>query len=385
MLLAKTGLEASRLHILDVLEAVLPHLFKMLLRSILPNVANGGLASSALHGMFAKAPPAMQARLEEVLSGTPFVTTVLSDYLEEMAEALEETGATYDLGALRAAAMGKGLPEKAAAIWKRVMGEFGHRGVGELDISTTRYNEEPDMLLEQVLSFMQMPKESRPKGLFAVATRKQTEAVDTCSEWLAANKGAVSVFQGNVKRYHALFRYRESPKYIIIKFVELSRLQVLRQAEDLVKAGRLDRAADVWCAKAHTPSGRQRKSRRSIVDHRYLKLHDLRRFHHDPSIDVREVLQERKALRAQNAHVKSWPKFFTSRGRVLKPKPREAKEGEVAGHPVSAGVVQGRVKVLRAPREKPLAVGEILVAKESCTLCHCAWHGSETKAPRWLL
>merc|ERR1719510_2090976 len=45
------------------------------------------------------------------------------------------------------------------------------------------------------------------------------------------------------------------------------------------------------------------------------------------------------------------------------PKPRKAKDGEVAGHPVSAGVVRGRIKVLLGPREKPLLTGEILVAR----------------------
>merc|ERR1712216_43048 len=144
-----------------------------------------------------------------------------------------------------------------------------------------------------------------------------------------------------LRAYNELFCYRESWKYLVIKFVDLCRLEVLAQADSLVGSDRMDTQSDVW----------------------FLTLDDLRLIDHDPSMNVRELLAERRAYRDRTAHVKSWPKVVTSRGRMLRPKPRPAKEGEVAGHAVSAGKVVGRIKMLNTPREKPLLTGEILVAK----------------------
>jgi len=260
-----------------------------------------------------------------------------------MADALEESGRTFSLAQLLAevTGIGHGLPEQARHTWRLVLDQFGHRGVGELDISQPRYRDDPTMLLEQVVAFLSMDKSTRPKGLAAQALQQRDVAIESLSKWLVENRGDVAEFKRQVERYHSHFRYRESGKYLIIKFVELARLDTLKQAEAFLQAGRIDKIEDVWL----------------------LTLDDLRRIHWDSSVDVRALTAERRATRERNAHVKSWPKVITSRGRVLRPKPREAKEGEVPGHAVSPGTVQGRIKVLSHPREKPLLTGEILVAK----------------------
>ena len=57
------------------------------------------------------------------------------------------------------------------------------------------------------------------------------------------------------------------------------------------------------------------------------------------------------------------PNFIDSRGKILRPPRKEAKEGELVGEPISPGIVQGKVKVLHEPDEKPVLPGEILVAR----------------------
>mmetsp|Transcript_129478 Transcript_129478/g.335852 ORF Transcript_129478/g.335852 Transcript_129478/m.335852 type:complete len:967 (-) Transcript_129478:160-3060(-) len=340
---AKIAKVEGELHVLDLLEAVFPTLAKNLLYGLVATTVSGGLAIKNVNGMFAKAPADLQALVEDVTKGSSFVTTVLSDLLEDMVDALEESGNTLSLDQLLAAVKGEGpdLPEKAQHVWKLVIDQFGHRGVGELDMSQPRYRDDPTMLLDQVVAFLSMDKSTRPKGLAAQARLQRDVAMESLSKWLAENRGDVAEFRRQVERYHAHFRYRESGKYLIIKFVELARLETLRQAEALLQAGRIDKVEDVWL----------------------LTLDDLRRIDRDSSADVRALVAERRATRQKNAQVKSWPKVLTSRGRVLRPRPREAKEGEVLGHAVSPGVVQGRIKVLSHPREKPLLTGEILVAK----------------------
>jgi len=340
---AKVGKPEGKLHCLDLLEAVLPAVLKALIYGLVATALSGGVAIQNIHAMFTKAPADLQAMVEDVTKGSSFVTTVLSDLLEEMAEALEASGKTFSLEQLVAEvnAGGQGLPEKAQHVWKVVIDQFGHRGVGELDMSMPRYRDDPTMLLDQVVAFFSMDASIRPKGLAAQARRQRDAAVEALSKWLTDNRGNAAMFERQVERYHSHFRYRESGKYLLIKYVELMRLEVLEQGKALLQAGQIDKIEDVWL----------------------LTLEDLRRIHWTSSVDVRALVAQRRATRSKNAHVKSWPKVITSRGRALRPKPREAKEGEVPGHAVAPGTVQGRIKVLRSPREKPLLTGEILVAK----------------------
>lgn len=331
-------------HVLDLLEAVMPTICKSVLNGLVATTISGGLGKSNINKMFAKAPEDVKALTDDLTQGCGFVTTVLSDLLEEMAEALEETGRSWTLEELKAASCGvdgQSLPPKAGALWQTVIEQFGHRGVGELDMSTPRYWEDPGLLLEQVVSMFSLEKSMRPKGMAAKAVQKREDSVSRLSAWLVESRLNVADFQLQLQRYHSHFCYRESGKYLVIKLVELSRLEVLEQGKRLLTAGQIDVMEDVWL----------------------LTLEDLRRIHCDKTVDVRKLVGERKAARAKNAHAKNWPKVVTSRGRCLRPQPREAKEGEVAGHAVSPGVVQGRIKVLHDPREKPLLTGEILVAK----------------------
>jgi len=313
------------------------------LKGGIPAVVAGGLAMGRVASAFEKAPGDVRALLDDVSQGTTFVTTDLSLLLEDMADALEEAGQSPDVASLLASvgSGGEGLPTKAQEVWEAVLDQFGHRGVGELDISSPRYREAPDMLLEQVVSICGLERSMRPRSLAAAAGAKREAAVARLSAWLSANGGDAGAFEANVRAYHSMFRYRESPKYLLIKFVDLCRQDVLAQAAGLVRDGRLDEARDAW----------------------WLTLDDLRRVHQDGLVDVRALVRERRAHQDRNAHVRSWPKVITSRGRVVRCRVRDAKEGEVAGHPVSAGVARGRVKVLRDPREKPLLTGEVLVAR----------------------
>jgi len=341
---AKMGKASSaELHFSDMLEAVLPSVCLAIVYGLVAPTISGGLASSNITEMFAKAPENVKAKVDDALQGTSFVTTVLSDQLDEMADAIRAAGKSYTLEELMIVWKngGKGWPEKVQSIWQIIIDQFGHRGYQELDIKAPRYREDPSMLFEQVVAFLGMEKGMRPLGLADKATRAKDAACQELRAWLEQNRGNVSAFDKQIERYHAHFKYRESGKYLLIKLVDLGRLEILKQSEALVQAGKIDAMEDVG----------------------FLTLDDLKNLYYDSSIDVRAIVSQRRDARAVNAHVKSWPKVVTSRGRFVKAKPRKAKEGEVAGHAVSAGVVQGRIKVLSHPREKPLLTGEILVAK----------------------
>jgi phosphoenolpyruvate synthase/pyruvate phosphate dikinase len=80
-------------------------------------------------------------------------------------------------------------------------------------------------------------------------------------------------------------------------------------------------------------------------------------------IDLRIVGASNRQFADRLRAVSVLPSIFDSRGHILRPKPVPPKEGEVAGTPISPGIIQGRIKVLHSPDEKPLLRGEIIVAR----------------------
>ena len=83
----------------------------------------------------------------------------------------------------------------------------------------------------------------------------------------------------------------------------------------------------------------------------------------DPSLDLRVVCEERtRFVKVLAAQVRDFPPVIDSRGRILRPPPRQERPGELSGMAVSPGVVTGPVKVLHSPDEKPVNKGDVLVA-----------------------
>lgn len=76
-------------------------------------------------------------------------------------------------------------------------------------------------------------------------------------------------------------------------------------------------------------------------------------FPEDRSFTIRKKL---------DAQVTRFPAVIDSRGRILRPPPRENTPGLLTGMAVSPGVVIGPVKILLSPYEKGLEKGDVLVA-----------------------
>jgi pyruvate,water dikinase len=122
---------------------------------------------------------------------------------------------------------------------------------------------------------------------------------------------------------------------------DMLRKRVLAAAQSLVDAGRLDNLEQVFD----------------------LKLDELDRGMIDPSVDLRALAEKNTRFLKKLRHIREFPRIIDSRGKILRPPKRKAREGELAGEPISIGTVQGKVKVLHRPDEKPVLPGEILVAR----------------------
>jgi pyruvate,water dikinase len=83
----------------------------------------------------------------------------------------------------------------------------------------------------------------------------------------------------------------------------------------------------------------------------------------DQSLDLRLLAEKNTAFLKKVKHIRDFPRVIDSRGKIFHPPQRAITENEVAGQPISPGVVRGPVKVLHTPDEKPVLPGDILVAR----------------------
>jgi len=138
-----------------------------------------------------------------------------------------------------------------------------------------------------------------------------------------------------------LMPVREHPKYMLIRLRGLVREVILECAAMLVQQGHLEEDGDVW----------------------YLDWNELEAALRDPSQELRPLIHAR-----QQDHLRFWqmvpPRVITSDGEI----PAVSHEavgipaGALAGSPVSAGVVEGKAKVILDPQKELLSPGEILIA-----------------------
>ncbi|MBN2909436.1 phosphoenolpyruvate synthase [Polycladomyces sp. WAk] len=227
----------------------------------------------------------------------------------------------------------------------RFMERFGMRAPGEIDITRVRYKEAPTMLVPSILSHMRSnaPNEHREK--FKQGEQEANEAIQSLLKRVKATPGGTRKAK-KLSRLITLYRntvgIRELPKYIMIRYFDIYREAILEEANTLFEKGILEKKEDVF----------------------YLTLDELvalleNRFNGD----VRELIHSRKALEERYRKLTP-PLVITSSGEVFTAEisNEQAPLGALVGIPVSAGVAEGYVKVVRRLEEGSLNKGDILVA-----------------------
>ncbi len=302
----------------------------------IPMILAAQLAQQRIKGLFKAEAAQVQDHLINLGIALPGNKTT------EMGEAMYALAADPELkrfdGAadfLSALKQGSVAPDFARH-WETFLAEFGFRCPGEIDPATPRPYENPAGLFEQLKSMHAGGETS-----FFDAARAKREAAYQTLYVLARQKGKARAFERYYKRWLTFGGYRETPKYYIIKVVDLFRRQALAVARKFVAAGRLD-----------TPE--------QIFD---LTIADIDRAVNDPSLDLRALARERSAPIQKIRKSKLTARMIDSRGKIFYPPRKAAADGALSGVPISPGVAQGRVKVLHAANEKSLLPGEILVAR----------------------
>jgi rifampicin phosphotransferase len=219
---------------------------------------------------------------------------------------------------------------------------YGMRCPGEIDITRTRWSEQPSALVPMILAHVRNFEPGAGSRRFEQGRReaamKERELLARLRALPDGERKAGETKQ-MIDRVRTFAGYREYPKYGMVSRYFVYKQALLREAERLKLGGVLCEAQDIF----------------------YLTLHELHEVARDKAADD-ELIQQRKD--AFNSYLSlTPPRVLTSEGEVLAGSYRreDLPAGALVGLPVSGGVVEGRARVILDMAQADLEPGDILV------------------------
>jgi pyruvate,water dikinase len=216
------------------------------------------------------------------------------------------------------------------------------RCAGEIDVTRPRWSEAPTTLVPLILSNIKNFRPGEGARLFErgrrEAAKKEQELLERLLQ-LPDGEQKAEETRRMIRRLRAFIGYREYPKYGIVCRYLLYKQALLDEAGRLVRAHVLKEREDIY----------------------YLTLQELREVVRTREVDPR-LVGERKAEHEQHWRLTP-PRVITSDGEVVAGsyKRDNLPAGALVGLPVSAGVVEGRARVLANMADAELEPGDILV------------------------
>jgi phosphoenolpyruvate synthase/pyruvate phosphate dikinase len=234
-----------------------------------------------------------------------------------------------------------GGPEAHDAI-RAYLDKYGMRGVGEIDVTRTRWSEAPTTLVPLILSNIKNFERGAASRKFEQgrqeAAKKEQELLERLGQ-LPDGPRKAGETQRMISRLRTFMGYREYPKYGIVNRYFLYKQALLEEARRLVRANVLQSQEDIY----------------------YLTFQELREVVHTHKLDG-QIVSQRKAEHERNRKLTP-PRVLTSDGEIVAGvyKRAELPAGALVGLAVSAGVVEGRARVLSGMADAELEAGDILV------------------------
>jgi pyruvate,water dikinase len=234
-----------------------------------------------------------------------------------------------------------GGPQVRQAI-RAFLETYGMRCVGEIDITRPRWSEHPIALVPLILGNVRNFEPGAAQRQFEQGLREAGKQERDLLRRLRAQPGGdekAAETKRMIDRLRTFIGYREYPKYAIVSRHFVYKQALLEEADRLVHRGVLRDREDIFYVSLEELGDAVRTGRLNE------KLVALRR----------EEFVSQQALRP--------PRVLTSEGEALEGAYRRAgiPAGVLAGVAVSAGVVEGRARVVHDIAQADLVPGDILV------------------------
>ncbi|WP_066633437.1 rifamycin-inactivating phosphotransferase [Desulfolucanica intricata] len=220
--------------------------------------------------------------------------------------------------------------------------KYGMRGTGEIDITRPRWREAPTQLVPAILSHIKSVRPGQHRRDFLAGKQEAEAAAGRLPERLRQTPRGffkARCMQRLIKVHRSLIGIREHPKYFIVQNLDMIKRAILEEADKLVADGILDHPEEVF----------------------WFSLQEIKEIIETQRVD-RNVITMRKEKFQHDAKLTP-PRVITGEGEIITVKPGvHVPPGALAGSPVSAGVVEGRARVILKLEEAKMNKGDILVA-----------------------
>src|SRR5512132_2052479 len=220
--------------------------------------------------------------------------------------------------------------------------KYGMRCVGEIDITKPRWSERPTTLVPVILGNIKNFEPGAGARRFEQGRQEAWEKEQELLERLRAlpdGERKAEEATRMIDRVRTFIGYREYPKYGMVSRYFVYKQALLEEAERLVQAHVLHEKEDIFYL-------------------RLQELHDVVRTNH---VDDQLICRRKDAFRSYQALTP--PRVLTSDGEVIAGAYRrdDVPTGALVGLPVSAGVIEGRARVILDMAQADLEAGDILV------------------------
>ncbi len=234
-----------------------------------------------------------------------------------------------------------GGPEARDAI-RAWLDSYGMRCVGEIDITRPRWSERPRTLLPLILANIRNFEPGAGKRRFEQglqAARQKEQEVLARLLVLPDGERKAEETRRMIDRVRTFIGYREYPKYGKVSRSFVYKQALLEEAGRLVQAQVLREKEDIF----------------------YLTLHELQDVLRTNRVDDQLIRERKEAFQSYLALTP--PRVLTSDGEAVAGAYRrdDFPDGALAGLPVSAGIVEGRARVVLDMADAALEPGDILV------------------------
>ena len=219
---------------------------------------------------------------------------------------------------------------------------YGMRCVGEIDITRPRWSERPTTLVPVILGNIKNFEPGACARRFEQgrqeAWAKEQDVLERLRD-LPDGERKADETKRRIDRVRTFIGYREYPKYGMVSRYFVYKRALLDEAERLVRAHVVREREDIF----------------------YLRFSELRDVVRTNHVDDQLIGRRKDAFRSYQALRP--PRVLTSDGEVITGAYRRdnVPTGALVGLPVSAGVIEGRARVILDMAQADLEAGDILV------------------------
>jgi len=227
---------------------------------------------------------------------------------------------------------------------KEYLSKYGMRCSGDIDITVPRWIENPIELVPSILSNIKNFEPGASKLKYEQGKIQSEKIIDELiskAEKLPRGKKKAK----KIRRMSSLIRnyigYREYPKYSYMKRYYIYKEAMLKEAEKLIQKDYINELEDIY----------------------YLYFDELRAIVNGQKFDYSIISKRKKDYK--NFEKLTPPRVMTSDGEIITGEYETSNlpENALPGLPVSAGVVEGRARIVKNLKDSFLSEGDILVTE----------------------